>query len=123
MMAWVVQTVLGEEEVTTALADPCYSQLALVLPSAVAVPVVPLWEDTGNGTLAVLVPAALAPWLEAELVVVASADDQANEAASGFCVAACAVVLSLVKSPPMLSKAPPGCSFTNNGSWPHYQQP
>ena len=79
-MAWVVQTPLGEEEVTTAFADPGYAQLALVLPSGVAVPAVPLWEDTGNGTLAILVPASLAPWLEAELVVVASQEDPTQEA-------------------------------------------
>ena len=91
-MAWVLQTQQGEEDVVTALADHSYTYLCVGLQFGVSVPVVPLWDDRTHNTLAILTPASLAPWLEAELTVVADPFDRDSESASGFAVAVVAIV-------------------------------
>ena len=94
-MAWVLQTQLGEEDVVTALADHSYTYLCVGLQFGVSIPIVPLWDDALHNTLAILAPASLAPWLEAELAVVADIHNRDAEASWGFSVAVAAIFLQM----------------------------
>ena len=117
-MAWIVQTLEGEEPVITALTDSSYTRLCLTLQSEVQVPVVPLWEDLNLNCIAFAVPAELIPWIEPHLSVVQEDGDCYTEAQDGFCVAVAVVV---VGAPAMtfFHLAPAHVSFTTNGRWPH----
>ena len=68
--------------------------------------------------IAFAVPAELAPWLEARLVLVADPNDATTEAADGFCVAI-VVLVTAVPAMTYFSVAPSHVSFTANGRWPH----
>ena len=119
-MAGIFRITLGEQVVGTAPQSPYSPQLCIVLPSSVAASEVPLWEDMGNTTIGIRVPATLTPWLKAALAVALGENLLSTVALSGFAIAAAVIVLAMRKAPPV-STCPLAIAFTSTRWWPHFQ--